>query len=796
MLFSFRKFSFLLLYISCISTAAYSVEKSQLIIDNIQRTNKFFIGRQSHLEELNNLFFKNQNHNLTIIGSAGIGKTQLAKKFSIQYSYKYQIVWWLDPEKNLNEQFKELANEWNRVAAKKSLKINVHTTDDEIIKQTKSRLKTTPLNWLLVFDNVADKQQILNYILEKDLAKGYGHILITSKNSTSWQNMFKLDKFTRKESIELIKKITGEQNDSAANALAETLKDYPLAIVQASSYTKSNPGQTIEEYINLFLNNRNKLLKAAAIKTITHEALDDYKLDIFTSIEMLMNKLKKESKNAFDIISFCAFMGSKYIPDKLLARYAEDVLKIDTLDYRKALSVLAEYSLITEDKIQLLDNVSTTNKDGASTFTMHELLQLAVKNVLTKKEKVQYVESAAFVLANFIPTQLDVFISWIDKHSYIISHMNIISNNSKEYKIYNNSLFTLYQRALEYYLPGKRDYAQAKTLIKEVDFLKEKINKPDPILEARLLIMKSAFFAWQRINYEESLSHALHAFQLVKNRKNCSEERLMSCNRLAQHYNLIGQNNKALKFSNLGLEIVKHSPEVGNQDALLQTLAKIHADKGEFEIALNYANKAIKNLAHLKDNTQISPGDVPIYLTKCDILLKIENYKGALEILQQLHDNIGNIFGDKEHVFRYRIEICYAYANFMIKNNSNAESVLLQTNKNLKKLLGTNYNINITLALGYKFLGFIYETQNQYEKALREYNKAFQIYCNYYGTDQVIIDDFSDLYTKLATINVRVNDPVTTQKYLDLHRKNFGYEHHRTIGITEYMLDNNIPVSY
>lgn len=54
----------------------------------------------------------------------------------------------------------------------------------------------------------------------------------------------------------------------------------------------------------------------------------------------------------------------------------------------------------------------------------------------------------------------------------------------------------------------------------------------------------------------------------------------------------------------------------------------------------------------------------------------------------------------------------------------------------------------------------------------------------------------SDIYTKLAIVNVKLQDPVTGQRYLTKIQKLFEYKHPKTIIIVEYFIDNAFQVGY
>lgn len=364
---------------SLIPNICYSSQKFPLIW-NVQNANEYYVGRVEVIKEINNNLAKNMRE-IAIVGSAGIGKTQLAKKFAESKKGNYQIIWWLDVGKNLETQFIKIANEWNKVHKNPSQQINLYLPQIEIMTQIKDKLRTTNLNWLLIFDNVTDRNQIEKYIPDKH-NKSKGHIIITSKNPSSWLHTMKLEKFKRSESIELLLKITQENDQSAADGLSNILGDYPLAVAQAGSYIKSHPGLTIKEYRDLFLYNRDKLWAEENRSLSNHAAFDNYQFTVFTTLSLIISEIKKESLEAYDLLVYCSLLNTKSIPKTLLKSYSSNILILDEIQFNNNLAILGKYSLISLNKIK-----SLASDENDITFTMHELLQLSILDMLNEEQK-------------------------------------------------------------------------------------------------------------------------------------------------------------------------------------------------------------------------------------------------------------------------------------------------------------------------------------------------------------------------------------------------------------------------
>lgn len=147
MLFCLGRISLITCFMVCMgfASSAYSKEAFPTIW-NVQNSNQYYVGRNVLLMDIHSAF--NSKHEVAIVGSAGIGKTQLAKKYAETFRSHYDLIWWLDVGKNLDEQYLELVLEWNRAYANEQ--INTYLPKDEIIKQMKDCLRVANKNWLLI----------------------------------------------------------------------------------------------------------------------------------------------------------------------------------------------------------------------------------------------------------------------------------------------------------------------------------------------------------------------------------------------------------------------------------------------------------------------------------------------------------------------------------------------------------------------------------------------------------------------------------------------------------------------
>lgn len=502
-----------------------------------------------------------------------------------------------------------------------------------------------------------------------------------------------------------------------------------------------------------------------------HAAFDNYNHMVFTTLSLTNNEIKKESPETFELLVFCSYLNSKSLSESLLGHYSANILKADTISFRNSLSILSKYSLISLD-------TSANVKNGDNIFTMQELTQLTVQNILSRKEKEEYVEKALSTIASFLPNKLDELVPYLSEQDYFLLNMEAVSNYATQLEIYNNDLIKLELRVLEYILPGKRDFLSSAKLIDKINQLMAKVSYPDPVLKVRFAVMNSAFQAWHNFDSTNSLKYALDALALLKDLSSNNEEKLMVYNRLLNQYQVIGDYNQALIYAKQGEELTRNDNTVGNQDALFGALAKIYLDKGDFDTALAYAEKAVDKVA--SQNSNMFAGDIPVYITKSLVLIRMVKYEEAFSLLSKVHEATAKIFGQNDHIHKAIVSCYYGYILFAYKSEIlKAKSLLLQGQEIFNRVLGEKGERNRLVAIIHRFMGEIYEKEGDNIKAQSEYARALQILTNSYNGSKVT-DDFSDLYTCLAIINIKLEDPTTAQYYLDLHQKDFGYNHQRT----------------
>jgi hypothetical protein len=139
-----------------------------------------FIGRDTELEQIENILLSNSNYStrkvLILGGMGGIGKTQLAINYAKRHCTSYSSVFWLNAtsESTLNSSLRDMAN---RILPPETVS---KLDDDQLRIQVSNWLSELDnTRWLLILDNYDDPDQ---YNLTKYYPSvAHGSIIITTR---------------------------------------------------------------------------------------------------------------------------------------------------------------------------------------------------------------------------------------------------------------------------------------------------------------------------------------------------------------------------------------------------------------------------------------------------------------------------------------------------------------------------------------------------------------------------------------------------------------------------------------
>lgn len=343
-----------------------------------------FVGRENNLS---NILERAQQINtasarrLTVItGLEGVGKTRLALEaaYKIAETHEDWAIMWISG--NSYAKFKE---GYCRIA--EFLEVNPRSGD--VVKLVNEELLMRPVDWLLVIDEVDDTDEGgpegKGWRLTKDmLPEGQrGLILMTTCDRKIAHDMkgeiINLHKLSDVEAIQLLEQSFKDRpsklldNPEAQRKLVRFLTSLPLAIVLASNYMAATE-TSVTRYLQLCEKQDRRFIRmlcqGSSGRYQDDEEVREARDAVSATWLVSFHRIEKKYPNCKKCLERMAFYHSKNIPYDMLEQTAEGVDVEDVIDR------LVEYSFVTK----LSDQGSVD---------IHQLVQLAMKNWLSRKQE-------------------------------------------------------------------------------------------------------------------------------------------------------------------------------------------------------------------------------------------------------------------------------------------------------------------------------------------------------------------------------------------------------------------------
>jgi hypothetical protein len=356
-------------------------EQHRTLVANLPPRNPAFTGRADLLDQLQTSLQPGRAAAVVefqaqaVHGLGGVGKTQLALEYAYRHVDDYDLVWWVIAEQ-------PAAISGQLVALARRLGIPEMTEQAETIAVLYDELRGRD-RWLVVFDNAEDPADLRPW-----WPPGSGRVLVTSRNP-AWAGLaatIALDVLPRSDAVAFLRRRLG-RDDPNFDQLANALGDLPLALEQAAAYLDA-AAIGVGDYLDL-LGERARELLALGRPATTEQT-------IAITWTVSLQRLRKQTPAAEDLLNLCAFLAADDIPrdlpgqhDGLLPERVADTIG-DPLVYQQAVGALRHYSL------------STTSQDG-QTLSVHRLVQMVVRHRLGSDQEQQWAAVALRLICAAFP---------------------------------------------------------------------------------------------------------------------------------------------------------------------------------------------------------------------------------------------------------------------------------------------------------------------------------------------------------------------------------------------------------
>ncbi|MFD8632360.1 AAA family ATPase [Streptomyces sp. NPDC059533] len=274
-------------------------------------------GRTEELGALKKLFDQEPDTGTTrvvVSGLGGIGKSSVARLYAHRNREAYEFAWWIpsDTREDVIAAYRQLVAEEQQEAEP--------ATEAEIIERVGRRLGHLGTRLLLVFDNVANREQLQGLLP----AEG-AHVLVTTRDS-AWataEGGLVVGRMATEEATRWAAERLPQVSEPEVSALVDAVERIPLGIAQATGYIAAT-ACPVDVYLAELSECRARLLDNPGFVPFDYLAGVTLTAAVTLSVgRVLSHALRSpegsEQQLAAELLARCALLAPDFIPLHLAA---------------------------------------------------------------------------------------------------------------------------------------------------------------------------------------------------------------------------------------------------------------------------------------------------------------------------------------------------------------------------------------------------------------------------------------------------------------------------------------------
>lgn len=297
-------------------------------------------------------------------GMGGVGKTQLALKYSLSFQDDYAGVWWFNSAGS-----ESLLQECLLFCALQGIALPETKDIASVAPAAMRAWLARQQNWLLVFDNAEGDTPLQEYLPQA----GAHHVLLTSRHP-SWEGMqeLALQVWSEDEALPYLQLRLPHQAEADLRALCRALDGLPLALEQACAYILKH-----QVAVLAYVQRVEDVQKQIAL--LERNDVPVYGRVVLATLSIAFEKL---SDSARALLQLCGWLAPEPIPEFLFTEHREDLppalQSLDDFTWRETMAELESHALCKLENVRLTDHVGN-GTEWAQCLLLHRLTQMAVR---------------------------------------------------------------------------------------------------------------------------------------------------------------------------------------------------------------------------------------------------------------------------------------------------------------------------------------------------------------------------------------------------------------------------------
>ncbi|WP_433384360.1 FxSxx-COOH system tetratricopeptide repeat protein [Actinoplanes sp. CA-142083] len=290
-----------------------------------------FVGRDAELTALAESVASGTGvvaQSQAVHGLGGVGKSELALQYAWRRRAAYRLVWWVtaDSSQAIESGLAELAFRLHPDSA-------IVATGQEAARWAVGWLQAHP-GWLLVLDNVEQRADVEPLLGQLD----GGHVVITTRRDVGWDDItdscLRVEVLDPGAAVDLLLRLSAEQDAQTAAVLAGELGCLPLALQQAGAYLRQTK-TTMGDYLRDLRRDPQQMLATVIDRGAAERA-------VARVWSVTLGRIAEEDPVSVDVLNVLAWLAPDELPREVLHGLEPERGGVD-----RALGLLASYNMVT-----------------------------------------------------------------------------------------------------------------------------------------------------------------------------------------------------------------------------------------------------------------------------------------------------------------------------------------------------------------------------------------------------------------------------------------------------------------